>query len=259
MRSIASTLYALLSEIVTFDLIDEEATFDDFMTEFFADPIAAAHRARNRMAEILDRIEAHNRSSRYLLERFHFSHLALGSEWKWCQNLNERCAALGSRVVVLALPDNRLAQRLLHRAEHGGKDWQNLINRYGPEEKALRPLCGRRARVLAWATSQGAPLHDPSARQRLRALLRMKMKAGHAARESFVPRRNRARVRARETVRALHPARQLVEGNYGRKNLPKCACKIENANRGCTRTLIDSSISFVKLNQMRAASGPPSC
>ena len=129
-----------LSEIVKFDLIDEEATFDDFMTEFFADPTAAAHRARNRMAVILDGIEAHSRSRRYLLERFHFSQLALGSDWKWYRNLNERCAALGSKVVVLVLPDDRLAQRSLFRAEHGGKDWQNLINRYGSEEKALRVL-----------------------------------------------------------------------------------------------------------------------
>jgi len=129
-----------LSEIVTFDLIDEEATFDDFMTEFFADPAAAAHRARNRMAEILDGIEAYSRSRRYLLERFHFSQLALGSEWKWYRNLNERCAALGVKVVVLTLPDNRLAQRSLYRAEYGGKDWQNLIKHYGSEEEALRVI-----------------------------------------------------------------------------------------------------------------------
>jgi hypothetical protein len=41
---------------------------------------------------------------------------------------------------VLVLPDDRLAQRSLFRAEHGGKDWQNLINRYGSEEKALRVI-----------------------------------------------------------------------------------------------------------------------
>jgi hypothetical protein len=92
------------------------------------------------MAAILDKIEEHAHSKHYLLERFHFSQLALGSEWKWYQDLNERCEALAAKVAVLVLPKNEIARRSLYRLEHGGKDWQNLIDRYGSEAKALRAI-----------------------------------------------------------------------------------------------------------------------
>jgi hypothetical protein len=144
-----------LNQVATFDLIDEEATFDDFMTEFFAGRTSAARRARERMATILDVIEASSRSRRYLLERFHFSQLALGSDWKWYRDINERCAALGSKVVVLVLPDGQMAERSLYRLEHGGKDWQNLIERYGSEGKALQAINdSQAARLRAVAESR---------------------------------------------------------------------------------------------------------
>jgi thymidylate kinase len=135
-----TSVIAALQALSRFELIDEVATFDDFMTEFFADPTAAAHRAHDRMAAILDKIEEHAHSKHYLLERFHFSQLALGSELKWYQDLNERCEALAAKVAVLVLPKNEIARRSLYRLEHGGKDWQNLIDRYGSEAKALRAI-----------------------------------------------------------------------------------------------------------------------
>jgi hypothetical protein len=134
-----STIKALKA-IAAFELIDEEATFDNFMTEFFADPNTAAHRAHSRMAAILDEIEAHKTSRRYLLERFHFSQIALGSKWKWYWDLDQRCAELEAKVLVLVLPADKIARRSLYRAEHGDRDWQNLIGRYGSEEHALAAI-----------------------------------------------------------------------------------------------------------------------
>lgn len=97
------------------------------------------------MTAILDRIESTSRSERYLIERFHFSQLALGSEWKWYCGINRRCAALECRVVVLVIPDPAIAERSLYREEYGGNDWQKLIEHYGSEENALRQL--RRAQA----------------------------------------------------------------------------------------------------------------
>ena len=139
-----STIEALKS-VATFELIDEQATLNDFVTEFFANPDAAASLARERMTAILDRIESTSRSERYLIERFHFSQLALGSEWKWYCGINRRCAALECRVVVLVIPDPAIAERSLYREEYGGNDWQKLIEHYGSEENALRQL--RRAQA----------------------------------------------------------------------------------------------------------------
>lgn len=139
-----STIEALKA-IVAFELIDEEVTLNDFVTEFVADPDAAASLARERMTAVLDRIGAHAGSERYLIERFHFSQLALGSPWKWYRNINRRCAALGAGVVVLVIPEGDIARRSLYRAEHGGNDWQFLIAHYGSEENALRQL--RRAQT----------------------------------------------------------------------------------------------------------------
>lgn len=139
-----STIEALKS-VATFELIDEQATLNDFVTEFFANPDAAASLARERMTAILDRIESTSRAERYLIERFHFSQLALGSEWKWYCGINRRCAALECRVVVLVIPDPAIAERSLYREEYGGNDWQKLIEHYGSEENALRQL--RRAQA----------------------------------------------------------------------------------------------------------------
>jgi hypothetical protein len=42
-----------LQRIASFELVDEEATFDDFVSAFTADPDAASRQARDRMAAIL--------------------------------------------------------------------------------------------------------------------------------------------------------------------------------------------------------------
>lgn len=134
-----STIKALRS-LVTFQHFDEEATFNDFMHDFAADSELAAQRASDRMATILDTVEAENDSQHYIFERFHFSQLALGSDWKWYKHLDERCAALDCKVVALTVPDDQLASRSLYRAEYGGTDWQGLIERVGSEESALRAI-----------------------------------------------------------------------------------------------------------------------
>lgn len=135
----SSTIEALQS-MAAFELIDEEATFDGFMEAFDADPDAASHDASKRQAAILDKIELSRNSRHYLLERFHFSQLALGSDWKWYREVDERCAALQCKVAVLTLPENELASRSLYRSEYDGNDWQDLISQHGSEERALEVL-----------------------------------------------------------------------------------------------------------------------
>lgn len=71
-----STIDALRA-LTTFELIDEEATFDAFLPEYFVDADAAAGRAKTRMATILDDIEAQTGSKRYILQRFYFTHLGI--------------------------------------------------------------------------------------------------------------------------------------------------------------------------------------
>ena len=134
----SSTIKALRS-LAPFELVDEEATFGDFMTEFSADTDAASEKARKRLEEILTWIER-EKPKKYVLERFHFSQIALGSEWQWYREIDRRCAALGIKVVVLVLPEERLLSRSLYRSEHNGTDWQNFIQRYGSEVKALHAI-----------------------------------------------------------------------------------------------------------------------
>ena len=149
-----STIEALLA-VTTFELIDEEATFDDFVTGLVASADTAAAEAATRMAAILDEIESQPRSKRYLLERFYFSQLALGSPWSWYRDLDDRCATLEAKVVVLVLPEEQIGRRSLYRAEHDHRDWQNLIERYGSEEEALRALSlSQTARIQALAGSR---------------------------------------------------------------------------------------------------------
>jgi hypothetical protein len=62
-----STIEALRA-VATFELIDEEATFDDFATEFFANADAAAGHATTRMTAILDNKEPQRRSKHYIAE-----------------------------------------------------------------------------------------------------------------------------------------------------------------------------------------------
>lgn len=134
-----STIKALRS-LVTFQHFGEEATFNGFMRDFAADPELAARRARDRMATVLDAVETANDSQRYVFERFHFSQLALGSDWKWYKPLDERCATLDCKVVALTVPDDQLASRSLYRAEYGDTDWQGLVEHAGSEQGALKRI-----------------------------------------------------------------------------------------------------------------------
>jgi hypothetical protein len=133
-----SSIKALRS-LAPFDLIEEEATFGAFRAEFAADADAASERARQRLDDILTRIEREKPRS-YVLERFHFSQIALGSEWRRYREIDRRCAACGIKAVVLVLPEDRLLSRSLYRCEYDGTDWQNLIQVYGSEAKALHAI-----------------------------------------------------------------------------------------------------------------------
>lgn len=150
----SSTIEALQS-LAAFRWFDEEATFDDFMTEFHADRDAAARRARDCMARILDAVEANDPPHRFLLERFHFSQLALGSEPQWYETIGARCSALGARVAVLTLPDSALAARSLYRREYGDEDWQGLIASSGSEAAALETLRNAQARRIEAVMQSG--------------------------------------------------------------------------------------------------------
>lgn len=137
-------------KIATFEHVDESVTFGDFVTDFSADSQGASSRAHSRMAAILEKIENDNRPLNYVLERFHFSQLALGSDWRWYRSIDQRCAALGARVAVLVLPSHQIARRSLYRAEHENRDWQNLIARDGSERNALLALqAAQSARLMA--------------------------------------------------------------------------------------------------------------
>ncbi|HEX3458473.1 MAG TPA: hypothetical protein VHR97_11010 [Candidatus Baltobacteraceae bacterium] len=150
-----TSVIGALRAVTTFELIDEETTFDDFAGEFFANAEAAAARATTRMAAILDNIEAQRRSKRYILERFYFTHLALGSPWSFYRDLNQRCEALNAKVILLVLPEEEIAHRSLYRAEHGDQDWQGLLDHYGSEQEALRALSNSQAaRIRAVAESR---------------------------------------------------------------------------------------------------------
>ena len=131
----SSTVQALAA-CASFRLYDEWQTFDDFLTQFWDDPSAAALREIRRLESILTEIEKSPRED-YLLERFHFSPIALGSDPAWYQSINERCAALHCKTAVLTVPEEQLRCRSLNRKEHGARDWQALIARYGSEQAAI--------------------------------------------------------------------------------------------------------------------------
>jgi hypothetical protein len=150
-----SSTIAALRSIVDFRCFDEHATFGDFASEFRADRGKAARGARGRMSRILDEIEADATKGRFLLERFHFSQLALGSEALWYATLNERCVGLCARVAVLALTGSKLAARSLYRSEYGGSDWQNLIGLHGSETAALAALGDAQSRRLEAIAKSG--------------------------------------------------------------------------------------------------------
>lgn len=150
----SSTIEALAS-IAVFVRVAEEVTFDSFMDDFSTDPSAASRRARDRLSAVLDTIEGAASSANYLLERFHFSHLALGSDWKWYQDIDMRCAALKCKVVALTIPNEQLATRSLYRAEYHDADWQHFIPRFGSEEQALRAIrAAQKSRIDAIEASR---------------------------------------------------------------------------------------------------------
>lgn len=134
----SSTVRALHSR-ASFRLYDEQLTFDDFLTHFWDDPRAAGRRAVRRFESILTEIERHP-GQHFLLERFHFSPIAVGSDPATYEAINERCAAVGCKTAVLTIPDDQLIWRSLNRREYGAKDWQSLIARYGSEHGALNLL-----------------------------------------------------------------------------------------------------------------------
>jgi hypothetical protein len=149
-----SSTISSLQKIATFHLVDEDATFDDFLSEFFADPDGAAHKARDRMMRILDDITSDD-LGHVVLERFHFSMLALGSGWNWYREIDERCAAFNCKVINMVLPPELIARRALRRDEYGGEDWQNLILYYASEERALSVLRqAQRLRIEALGESR---------------------------------------------------------------------------------------------------------
>jgi thymidylate kinase len=160
----SSTIKALQS-IAAFNLIGEETTFDDFMNAFSRDPDTASSLARGRLAAILDEVERADRSRDYLLERFHYSQLALGSDWKWYREIDARCAALEGKVVVLTVPDDLLASRALYRAEYDGADWQQFVPRFGSEDKALGAIRAAQSARIAGVKQSALPfrLLDTSA------------------------------------------------------------------------------------------------
>jgi chloramphenicol 3-O-phosphotransferase len=135
----SSTIDAL-RRVASFELFDEEATFDDFMTAWTASPGDATNLARARQLALLDRLAQPNLDSsyQYVLERFHLSQYALGSEWY--ADVDERCAALGCKIVLLMVPVEHLRTRSLYRAEYAGDDWQSLVDFYGSESNALEAI-----------------------------------------------------------------------------------------------------------------------
>ena len=134
----SSTVRALQSH-ASFRLYEEQLTFDDFLTQFWDDPREAARRAVRRLESILTEIERHP-GEHFLLERFHFSPIAIGSDPAAYRAINERCAALHCKTGVLTIPEDQIRCRSLYRKEHGAKDWQSLIARYGSEQAALNLL-----------------------------------------------------------------------------------------------------------------------
>ncbi len=170
-----STINALRG-LRAFELFDEEATFDDFVSGFRLDRDNAARQARDRMTAILDRIESDLSGSNVLLERFHFSQLALGSEWRWYRDIDDRCAALGVRVGVLFLPVATLESRSLYRAEYDGQDWQDLIGHYGSKNGGSRSHRSRAER--AYRGDRAQPSGPPDRGCRRAGLGALRRRAG---------------------------------------------------------------------------------
>jgi len=125
--SVRARRYGLFKRARSFRLYDEQATFDDFLTQFWDDPRAAARRALGGFDAILTKIERHPGQHITYWSRFHFSPIAVGSDPAQYRAINERCAALHCHTAVLIVPEEQLRCRSLYRKEHGARDWQSLI------------------------------------------------------------------------------------------------------------------------------------
>ena len=132
-----SSTIAALQAMASFQLYGEDLTFGDFMSQFWRDADEAARRTSQRLTRILNEIDP---KRDYMLERFHFSQIAVGSDPAYYRDINDRCLSIHCKVAVLTVPDERLRSRSLNRTEYGGEDWQSLIEHYGSEEAALRVL-----------------------------------------------------------------------------------------------------------------------
>lgn len=138
-----SSILGALRAICSFAVFDEEITFGDFMGDLASDPKRARLSAVERMTRVLDSVETSSgeqKSSPVLLERFHLSHFALDDDWEAYGRVDERCADLGFKVLLLALPDAEFAARALYREEYDCRDWQGFLSLYGSEANALHAL-----------------------------------------------------------------------------------------------------------------------
>ena len=149
---------AALRTIADFRCFGEESTFDDFVEQYNADRETAARRACARMSRILDAIESDAGSS-VLLERFHFSQLAVGSERHWYEPINARCVEMKVRVAILTIADSALTGRALYRAEYENTDWQGLIESHGSQTSALEVLRRAQERRIEAVAESGLEYH----------------------------------------------------------------------------------------------------
>lgn len=134
----SSTLEAL-RRVCTCSVVSEDVTFGDFMREFDLDPGVAALGFAQRLNSVLDDVARHA-AENVVLERFHFSAIALGADAVVLREVELRCRDLGCTVVIFTLPDVALKSRSLYRREYDGADWQGLCSAYGSEQAALRVL-----------------------------------------------------------------------------------------------------------------------
>jgi len=138
----SSTIAALCARGVEV-WFDEDATFDDFMNRWLADPAMQPDQRTERLDRILAHVEAGTgrmSDAATVIERFHLSYAALDDDWAVYERIDHQAAKLGIALVLLDLPDELLAERCLYRREFGRTDWQSLSDIYGSEADALEAL-----------------------------------------------------------------------------------------------------------------------
>ena len=138
-------------------IFTEDVTFGEFMRESRENPYSMT-----RLQGVLARMEhesIHNASYIYILERFHFSYNTFAKNWSIYRSIEERLKALNCGVVLLAIPDEQILSRSLHRADMVGTDWvDQIVTFFGSHETALAGIVesSRRRRedvsrsVLPW-------------------------------------------------------------------------------------------------------------